>query len=416
MGYYSELQRTQFSFFDENFYGLQFDGCSSIDAEVNVFYNPTEKLKTTFGIYHHAIVDFYKTFDLPSFLDSSLENNTEHLEDNLISNYAFFTQIEYNLLPKLKFVGGLRLEKLGAYSFGIEQIFIEESIVEDRIVKTPRYTKLSGNYEGSKWEIIPRAAILYSFNENNVIKFLYGKAINQPSLFQNIKNINIPDNELKAEELSTIELNYSTNQIEGLYFSFSAFRNELDNLITRVTTVDEDGNNYATFNANAGKMLTNGIELSVRWELTDLTGFEISATAQHTEDKYPGMQDINPAYSPQWLGYFKAFYLPAKNVMFSATANYVDRMDTYWDNRPVSIANRILDPIGRIGEGSSSYVDVGANLRISDLVVKGGYINLKCSNLLDTKIHYPTFTNNTWANVGTFGNGRSFYLSVGYKF
>ncbi|MBU1101157.1 MAG: TonB-dependent receptor [Bacteroidetes bacterium] len=416
VGYYTENQETYFDFFDENFYGLQFDGCSAIDAEVNVFYNPSEKIKTTFGIYHHAIVDFYKTFDLPSFLDPSLENNTEYVDDSIISNYAFFTQLEYNILPNLKFVGGIRFEKLGSYNFGIKQTVVVESLVDGQEIRTPIHTNLRGSYQGSDLEAIPRAALLYSINENNVIKLLYGKAINQPSLFQNVKNINDPDNVLQAERLSTIEVNYSSNELENFYFSISAFRNELDNLITRIITVDEDGNNYSTFSANAGKMLTNGIELTVRGELNDRFGFEVSGTVQKTEDKLSGMENITPAYSPEWLGYFKAYFKPLTNLTLSTTANYVDRMETYWDNRPMNISNSLLDPIGRIGKGSSSYVDVGFNIRITDILSTGTYINLKCSNIFDADIHYPTYTNNTWADIGTFGYGRSFYITTGYKF
>lgn len=56
------------------------------------------------------------------------------------------------------------------------------------------------------------------------------------------------------------------------------------------------------------------------------------------------------------------------------------------------------------------------NLRIENLFLDGLYLNIRCSNILDADIRYPTFTNNQWATRGTLGHGRGFMVSIGWKF
>jgi outer membrane receptor protein involved in Fe transport len=88
-------------------------------------------------------------------------------------------------------------------------------------------------------------------------------------------------------------------------------------------------------------------------------------------------------------------------------------METYWDETLKDENN----PFGqRIGDRVDGYFLLGANVRIEDLFIKGLYLNIRCSNLLDEEIRYPTFTNNQWATRGTMGFGRTFLVSIGMKF
>ncbi len=144
--------------------------------------------------------------------------------------------------------------------------------------------------------------------------------------------------------------------------------------------------------------------------------FSLSGTWQKTEDERPGFENINTAYSPQFLGYFKADYRITPNISAAITGNYVDDMETYWDETPVETAPGIMEPTGRIGQKVGSYFNTGSNLRINNLFRKNIFLSLRASNIFDTEIRYPTFTNNPRADRGTLDRGRSFFLSLGIKY
>ena len=97
-----------------------------------------------------------------------------------IDTYALFTQLNYNPFKKVKLVAGLRLEQMQKYSY--EQINYLDTL------------KFEDTYDYDKIEVIPRLAIIYSINKNNILKFLYGKAISHPSLYQNFLHVyhNVP--------------------------------------------------------------------------------------------------------------------------------------------------------------------------------------------------------------------------------
>lgn len=98
---------------------------------------------------------------------------------------------------------------------------------------------------------------------------------------------------------------------------------------------------------------------------------------------------------------------------FSITDNYADQMETYWDE---TIANPNGSFGNRIGDKVAEYFVLGANLRIDHLFVKELYLNIRCSNLLNAKIRYPTTTMNQWLDKGTLGKNRTILISMGWKF
>lgn len=277
---------------------------------------------------------------------------------------------------------------------------------------TENFRKETGTYNRDRIEIIPRFAMIYKFTDNNIFKLLYGKAINRPSFFQNSKNSLDPmRDDLQPEKIQTIEMNYIADISRNFSLSAGIFRNELNNLITRNIHTDASGN-YITWSANAGKMITHGFELSLILELIKGLKIELNSTYQKTEDKRPGYENIATAYSPNLLGYIKAAYR-TKGFTLSLSGNYVDDMETYWDETLTDEKN----PFGRrIGDRVNGYFVLGANLRIKDILIKGLYINIRCSNIFNEEVRYPTFTNNQWATRGTIGPGRVFLFSAGFKF
>ena len=397
---YSQNRDTyKYDHFFENFYGTQQLLTNGVEMELNIFTAPNPKFDITAGLYYRAVLNASNNYDLP-FLGTSLENVFISLaEDDRVVTQAIFTQANYNLFKNLKIVAGVRLEQSPKYEVERSQTPVNGTPVES-----------SGIYDRSNIEIIPRFAALYYLNKHNIFKFLFGKAINRSSFAQNSQNSLTPDRpDLEPESIQTLELNYIATLSSKFTLNASFFRNTLNNLITRVVIYDVNSGEYDSYSANAGKMVTNGVEMSINLEPFYNFRLELSGTYQETKDKRPDFEDIDVAYSPKFLGYLKASYR-ANWFTLAVTGNYVSSMQTYWSQTETN-------PVGnRIGTETDGYFLLGANLRIRDIFIDGLDMNVRCSNLLDEEIRYPTFTNNEWANRGTIGMKRSFLVSLGYKF
>jgi outer membrane receptor for ferrienterochelin and colicin len=402
MAYSNGRQSVNYEFYNRNFYGMQQVESNAWETDLNIFIKPTNNLEIKSGLYFRNVMNTSNLFDLPSFETSTLINNYFFLSDgDDIRTRALYAQANYKPIKKLNFVAGVRLEQMPEY--GLEAILAGGTELSQNV---------SGKYKQDKIEIIPRLAAIFEFSENNIFKFLYGMAINRPSFYQNSQNsLDLEIEDLKPEKIQTMELNYIGVFSSQLTFSTSVFRNVLENLITRVVRFDQAGN-YETWSANAGKMVTFGVEMTLKAQAFKNFRLELSGTYQKTDDKRPGYENIRTAYSPNFLGYLKAAYR-TKDFTFSITGNYVDSMEAYWDETLQSKNN----PFGqRIGDRVDSYFLLGANVRIEDIFMKGLYLNIRCSNILDEEIHYPTFTNNEWATKGLIGPSRTFLLSFGFKF
>lgn len=386
----------------KNFYGLEQLSANGLEVELNTFITPSPTLDIKTGLYYQAILNASDMYDLPSLNIPSLENNYIYLADtdNIITQ-SLFVQVTYRPFNKLRLTAGLRLEQTPEYKLeSIHTIGTEPTIYS------------SGIYDHDKIECIPRLAAIFYLNERNIFKFLFGKAINRPSFFQNAQNILNPELlHLKPENIQTFELNYISSLSTVFTINASIFYNTLENLITRIVELTPEGN-YKSYSGNAGEMATRGLELTLNAEPIDYLRIELSATYQKTKDKRIGYKNIAAAYSPNLLGYLKAYYRTG-NFIAAITGNYVDGMETFWDE-----TKRSLDhPNGnRIGTKTHGYFILGANLRIEDLLINGLYINARCSNIMNEEICYPTTTLNTFLDRGTLGSGRTFLLSIGYKF
>jgi outer membrane receptor protein involved in Fe transport len=392
-----------FDWFFDDFYGIERIGTKAFEAGFDAFITPVTGLDIKAGLYYKAVLEAGDMFDLPSAGSPTLENIYRYLAegDNIVTQ-AFFTQVAYKPVSNLELVAGVRLEQMPEYNLvHVQSLGMEE------------FTKIEGTYSQDKVEFIPRFAAVYSFNDRNIVKLLYGKAIMRPSFFQNTSNTLDPAlDDLLPEWIQTLELNYITALSPKITLNASIFLNTLDNLVTRQVVFDEE-NNYTTWNDNADeKMVTTGVELTLQVRPAHGFFLELSGTYQQTEDRRTGDEDRDVAYSPNFLGYVKASYRHNK-LTLALTGNYVGAMETFWDE---TIANDDGTFGNRIGEKVPGYFNLGANLRIEDFPAKGLYMSLRVSNLLDQEIRYPTFTNNSWADRGTIGHHRSFMVSVGWKF
>ncbi len=408
--YSNNREWIKYDFLFKDFYGVQDEETDAWEGELDLFSKLSEKLDLTSGLSIHSTLDAHNMYDLPSF-GPSLEHQYSYLDpdDNIVTR-AIFAQLDYQPFDNLKFVAGIRLEQMPDYTLGI---LIPDATGLHFISQEQEYNK-------NKVAFIPRLAAIWSVDEKNVIKILYGQAINRPSFFQNTNNnLNPSLPMLQPEWIKTYELNYSATLSEKVLINASLFYNSLDSLISR-TSKFESGK-YNSWFANGGRMSTRGSELTLQSKPIEDLQVEISITYQKTKDLRTGFTNIPVAYSPKLLGYGKIAYrfLPARQqsgwpgMTIALMGNYVGEMLPFYDE---TILNPDSTYGARIGHKVNGYLELFCNLRIDDLFYKGYYVNGKCSNLLNHDIYYPTTTSNSWADKGYLAAGRTFLVSMGYEF
>ena len=366
------------------------------EFELNSFWQVYPKLKLQVGLFSHLTTHIRTTVEM---IDKDYYGILYSLpQGDIISTNAAYINAEYRMSDKLLLVAGLRLEKLSSYS----QIIIDSHITDSIIYVNKKYKNNKVNY-------IPRLAAIYNLNSTNVFKVMYGKSIKSPSYGQNneitkaIWRKEPIGKGLVAAEIQTIEFNYLTffNQLS---LNLSIFNNQLVNLISRANSTNSSGE-LEWYIANAGKISTTGIALSTVITPIDKLKFDLSVTYQKSKDIQAGNKELG--YSPNILGYAKIFYNFHKKSVFSIIGRYVDDMYTKYD----------IKENQRIGnEKVDSYFIIDLNLRFNNILNKGIYTSFKVNNIFDETIIYPTTENSLWADKGTIGLYRSFYINLGIKF
>ncbi len=362
------------------------------ELELNTYYRPNEKLNITFGLFYKKIIKE----QLQAFIPIIEQVYRIGMYDP-IETRAAFLQANWAPSKKLRIVLGARFEQVGEYSvYHIANPYGSGQV------------KAEGTFTHDTFEFIPRAAVIFSLNDKNFIKFFYGKAINVPTFYHTGGQAAAGQPGLAPEFIQTFELNYLAALSDKLTLNASLFYNDLDNLITQVPYVDEETGAWIGVAENAGKMTTTGVELSIKSKLSDKFRLELSGIYQKTKDKRPGLEDVTVAYAPEFLAYLKASYAFSKKANFAVTGRYVGGMEAFYD---------VLGA-ARIGQGVDGYFSLSAYLRFNDLFSKGWFLGIKCANLLDELYRYPTFTlqSDLVGNTGLIGDGRMFIVTIGKKF
>jgi outer membrane receptor protein involved in Fe transport len=303
---------------------------------------------------------------------------------------GLFGQATYQAFNSLKLIAGLRLHQTQAYQARLTNH-----------TKTPEEVTLRAEYAEDEIRVIPRLAAIWQPTTQRVFKLLYGESIIDVPLELNTFNL-FYGNPLKPEQIKTLELVYTEN-FNWVGLTASLFHNQLDNLIVRDIGIDVvNQNETTTVIRNTGKETTTGLEFTLQLPVTDQWQVEASGSYQQTDDK---LFNLPAAYSPKWLGYWKTSYRWAKGRTVALSGRYVGEMLPLYD--PLKKV--------RIGDTVEGYVTWDANLRWEDLLLKGAFLNLRISNLLDKEIRYPVSPNNPWAVKGTIGESRALWLSLGLK-
>lgn len=398
LSYYSAFKKANFDVFFQDVYESQDLPSKGWDADLTVNSELTKQLHLTFGAKYRSILSVENNLHLPTMGFGFYYNTTQTIdEDENIDSWAGFAQLEYKPFEKLSIIAGGRAEQ--RFDFTLK------TIIADTLFGVPAQIS-SEKYSQSDLQFIPRLAAIYTMNSNNIVKFLYGKAINTPSWFQ-VMNGGQHRLNLRSQNIESFELNYNATPFPKLLINTSFFYNIMNDLIVRTLGVNDQGQFY-NYNSNVGKVETKGVELTLQIKPLDKLDVEASFTYQKSVDL--GNKDIAYNYSPNLLGNLKMSYRINAHMNASIIANYVDKMETNWLSNTNETGSRIGKPV------SSNYT-IGANLRITDLFKSDLYFEIHGTNLLNHDIMYPATTNNNGLfPKGTVGMGRQIIFSLGYKF
>lgn len=354
-----------------------------------------ENARMIMGLSYRSIPEVTGYIDAPN---AGLDTHYYEVTDSITSN-GLFAQVSYDFSDRFTMVAGARLERLENYT------------IRTRSINDPAALDSSREYDKGSTEIIPRLAAIYRASEQHAFKFLYGEAVSWPSFDQNQPQVINPRlHQLEPESVRTFELVYDYTPASHFAANFSVFRNEMKNLIVRSLTFDNA--QLLEIQTNSGALTTTGLEGTLRYRLGRQWNFELSGSYQRTDDT---KNNQDAAYSPELLGYFKTAYhfnkgRMTKGLSIALDAHYVSTM------QPAVNLNSTNSPPERIGQDADAYFNMGLNLRVEDRLIKGTFMNVRISNVLDEEIRYPVFTSNAWATRGYIGEGRSVLFNVGMTF
>ncbi|MDX2463088.1 MAG: TonB-dependent receptor [Porticoccus sp.] len=351
---------------------------NSLEIEFLSTITPNDKTSIVAGLNYQSMSDLHDVIDGPSV---GIINESYETSDR--TTHAFFGQATYQAMDNLSLVAGVRYEDLLSYD--------THGITDGGLPSQSTFGDAHGDIQTTS----PRLAAIYSLDEHNIIKFLYGEANR------------LGDDELDPEITKTTEVNYIYSKAD-IFTSVSLFHNQFQDLVIKDIVLV--GGIPSSEKRNSGKVTTNGVEFIINGDLSAHLFGEFSITLQDSTNEKN--ENIDVGYSPNAVTHAKLAY-KNKDTTVATIGRYVGSMETLYD---LTKQNPDLSYGARVGDETDEYYVLDLNIR-QDNIYKSMYLNLKVSNLFDEKIRYPNNQEtNELLNRGTIGAERMVIGTVGVKF
>lgn len=418
MSYLAEVRYSSSSSFNEynhlfeEFYGTDKIDWEELDINFNFFLKPCSYADITFGFQYENMLKYVDYTNVPAAnIFNEISYYIDKGDQGLI--LSSFIEGQFYLNRKLTLTLGVRAEKQKGYDVRI----LRYQGVEP---PTPDYEKeIFTTRKADKTQFLPRLALVYQFDNNSVVKLLYGKSQKRPDyvtvgddimdIFKGEKNGKF----VTPEFIETYELNFMKSFADRFALNFSVYYNTLNDLIFQRSGII-DGILRAWWE-NSGQMDSLGFEGTVFFNSDNGYNSELSVLSQKTDDK---ISKDNASFSPKVIYYLKLGKNFDNKFKFGLTAKYISQIEPFFDyTGQFDEYGNMIEYVGRSSFTVPGYLTVGASLTIENFLNPGVYASVSVTNLFDKDILCPTFSiNNLWADKGTVGEGRAIQIKIGYKF
>ena len=358
---------------------------TSIIGGLSIDYSPQDYVANVTDIEFDAETSINTGFTVDS------DNFIANYQANIL-NYAAYLQIDTKINSYLSLTGAIRFDEF-EYDFDNK---IEDEIIVDSVDK----------YQN----IAPKLG--FNLNISNNIGFYgnYSTGFTPPqasTLYRSGDDINV---DLKPSEYDNFEIGTYMTPFNGLKVDLAAYFLEGVN-----TLISFENEAEVTFNTNAGKTRSFGIEYGLSYQLIkDLT---ISHNGSFANHRYIDYQEGNVDYSntdretaPKLTGTSKLIYNSSfiKGLTASISHELVGKYNTSLENQAVDANN---NPITSTYSGHNVF-----DLLIS-YKVKKYEIWANLLNAFDKQhANYASFSTFRNANTYTVGNSRAIHGGIKYNF
>jgi outer membrane receptor protein involved in Fe transport len=238
------------------------------------------------------------------------------------------------------------------------QSFVGAVYLQDELTITKSLSLNAGfrydYYNATQASFDPRAALIYRPWSRSVLKFIYGEAFRAPNVYELYYSIlpNLANPTLKPEKIRTTEFVWEQGLASHVWFSTSAFYNDIDDLITQ-----EPADNDSLIFRNLQQVSSRGLEFEVRGQVPHGPEGAASYSFQETKNL---VTDQFLSNSPRTLVKLNLSQpLWKKRVSISLDAQYRGRIQTSDGSvvAPFSIVNFTF-----LGRKLARHVDLSASI------------------------------------------------------
>lgn len=427
LSYYTHISNQDYSA-GQSFYGFTSYRSSAYQIEFDTFIDGRQlwqaPLNLSLGLMHRSAIDLHTTFDLLNLANS--DRYIRMHQDDQMQLQSIYGQIDYQWTEKLMLTAGLRIELGNDYRIIYGKKCQPQNTAQ--VAAHPIATDLcpvendhpllspiedSRQYQHPGITNTPRVGLLYSPDEDSVVKLLYGKGVRQPSFGQN-SDVLINNKKLTHEQVDAFELIYLSqygNGTEGVAINTQAslFYNRLSGLIFRQSS--------EVYDSDSTGGTTLGLEVSADLSYRQ-TKASVALSYQQSEPE-PGLAEFNLSVpiSPKWLGYAKLSWQYDQGKTLAASIRYIDKMYNDFQTITDSQNNTLLSHLERNASAQSdSALLLDMHLNLANFYQLPVNLSLSLKNLFNRHYRLPLTLNSSWADQGFSGSGRRFAVALQYQF